>query len=169
MTASLYDFTVPALVRALTNLSRQLDKAKAHAELDKYDFKALADDRLTADMLPLRSQVQIACDNAKGPVARLAGIEAPKHQDNETTYEELKARIAKTLDFIESVKREQFDGAEARNIVLEFPQLTLRFTAPDYVTKFVLPNFYFHVTMAYALLRKNGVELGKGDFLGAIQ
>jgi len=169
MTASLYDFTVPALVRALTNLSSQLDKAKAHAEQKKCDFKAFAEARLIADMRPLTSQVQIACDNAKGAVARLSGIEAPKYEDNETTFEELKARIGKTLDFVNSVKREQFAGAEDRTIVLQFPSLTLKFTAQDYITKFLLPNFYFHATMAYALLRQNGVDIGKQDFMGAIQ
>jgi len=169
MTASLYDFTVPALVRALTNLSSQLDKAKAHAEQKKCDFKAFAEARLIADMRPLTSQVQIACDNAKGAVARLSGIEAPKYEDNETTFEELKARIGKTLDFVNSVKREQFAGAEDRTIVLQFPSLTLKFTAQDYITKFLLPNFYFHATMAYALLRQNGVDIGKQDFIGAIQ
>jgi uncharacterized protein len=169
MTASLYDFTVPALTRALTNMSNQLDKAKAYAEQKKFDFKALADSRLIADMLPLTAQIQIAADNAKGAVARLAGIDPPKHEDNEKTYEELKARIAKTLDFIQSVPREQFVGAESRQVVLKFPSVTLTFTGQDYATKFALPNFYFHATMAYALLRKNGVELGKTDFMGAIQ
>jgi uncharacterized protein len=169
MTTSLYDFTVPALTRSLKNLSSQLDKAKAYAEQRKFDFKALADTRLIGDMLPLTAQIQIASDNAKGAVARLAGIDPPKHEDNEKTFEELKARIAKTLDFIASVPREQFVGAETRQIVLKFPSMTLTFTGHDYVTKFVLPNFYFHATMAYALLRKNGVELGKADFMGAIQ
>jgi hypothetical protein len=169
MTASLYDFTVPAFARALTNLSHQLDKAHAHATAKKVDFKAYADTRLIADMLPLTAQIQIASDNAKGAVARLTGIEAPKYEDNEKTYEELRARIAKTLDFIGSVKPEQFVGAEARQVVLKFPSLTLTFNGHDYVTKFALPNFYFHVTMAYALMRKNGVELGKPDFMGAIQ
>ena len=169
MSASLYDFTVPAFARALTNLSNQLDKAHAHATAKKIDFKAFADTRLIADMLPLTAQVQIASDNAKGAVARLAGIEAPKYEDTEKTYEELKARIAKTLDFIKSVKPEQFAGAESREVVLKFPQVTLTFIGQDYLTKFALPNFYFHATMAYALLRKNGVELGKPDFMGAIQ
>ena len=169
MTASIYDFTVPVFTRALTNLATQLDKAHAHATQKKMDFKAFAETRLIADMLPLTSQVQIACDNAKGAVARLASVDAPKHEDNEKTYEELKARIAKTQDFIASVKREQFTGAETREVVLKFPNLTLTFNGLDYVTKFALPNFYFHATMAYALLRKNGVELGKPDFMGAIQ
>ena len=166
---SLYDHSVPALSLALTNLSNQIDKAAAYAERKKFDSKALVDSRLIADMHSFARQVQIACDNAKGPVARLAGIEPPKHEDNEITLADLKARVAKTLDFIQSVKREQFAGAETRDIVLVFPQLTLKFKGQDYLTKFALPNFYFHVTMAYALLRKNGVELGKGDFLGAIQ
>lgn len=169
MTASLYDFTVPAFVRALTNLSNQLDKAKAFATQKKFDFKALAEARLIADMYPLTAQIQIASDNAKGAVARLAGIDPPKFEDNEKTYEELKVRIAKTLDFISSVKPEQFVGAEGREIVLKFPSMTLKFNGQDYVTKFALPNFYFHATMAYALLRKNGVEIGKPDFMGAVQ
>jgi hypothetical protein len=169
MTASLYDMTVPVFTLALTNLSKQIDKALAYAETKKLDGKVLADARLIADMLPFTAQVQIATDNAKGAVARLAGIDPPKHEDNEKTLPELKARIAKTLDFIASVKKEQFVGAETRDIVLKFPQLTLNFKGQAYVTTFALPNFYFHATMAYAILRKNGVELGKGDFLGAIQ
>lgn len=169
MTTSLYDFTVPAFARALTSLSRQLDKAHARAVQKKTDFKAFAETRLIADMLPLTAQIQIASDNAKGAVARLTGIDAPKFEDNETTYEELQARIAKTLDFINSVTPEQFVGAESRQVVLKFPSLTLSFLGQDYVTKFALPNFYFHATMAYALMRKNGVELGKPDFIGDIQ
>lgn len=166
---SLYDFSVPAFTLALTNLSNQMDKATAYAERKKFDTKAFADARLIADMLTFTKQVQIACDNAKGPVARLAGIDNPKHEDNEATFAELKARIAKTLDFIKTAKPEQFAGAEKREIVLQFPQLTLKFSGQDYLTRFALPNFYFHVTMAYALLRQNGVELGKSDFIGAVQ
>lgn len=169
MTASLYDVTVPVYTLALNNLSKQIDKAIAHTETKKLDGKALAEARLIADMLPLTAQVQIACDNAKGAVARLTGVEPPKHEDTEKTLPELKARIAKTLDFIATAKKEQFNGAETRDIVLKFPQLTLNFKGQNYVTTFALPNFYFHATMAYAILRKNGVELGKGDFLGAIQ
>jgi hypothetical protein len=169
MAASLYDFTVPALTLALTNLSKQMEKASAYAEGRKFDTKQLADSRLIADMLPFARQVQIACDNAKAPVARLAGIDNPKHEDNETTFPELQARIAKTLAFIKSVKPEQFAGAESRDIVLQFPSLTLKFVGQDYLTKFALPNFYFHATMAYAVLRQNGVDIGKPDFLGEIQ
>ena len=166
---SLYEFSVPAYTLALTNLSKQMDKAATFAQSRKFDTKLLADTRLIADMLPFAKQVQISCDNAKGPVARLAGIDNPKHEDNETTFDELRARINKTLDFIQSVKPEQFAGAEQREVVLTFPSLTLKFNGKDYLTKFALPNFYFHTTMAYALLRQSGVEIGKGDFLGAIQ
>jgi hypothetical protein len=120
-------------------------------------------------MLPLSAQIQIACDTAKGAAARLAGIEIPKHEDTEATLDELKARIVKTLEFIKTIKPDQLQGAETREITLKFPQSTLKFTGLSYLTNFVLPNFYFHVTMAYALLRKNGVELGKRDFLGPIQ
>jgi hypothetical protein len=169
MSVSLYDFSVPVFTRALTNLSNQIDKASAYAERKKFDTKALADARLIADMHPFTRQVQVVCDNAKGTVARLAGIDTPVHEDNETTFPELKARIAKTLDFIKTARREQFAGAETREVVLQFPQMTLKFAGLDYLTKFALPNFYFHITMAYAILRKNGIELGKGDFLGAVQ
>jgi hypothetical protein len=169
MANSLYDFTVPAVTSALTNLSKQIDKAITHAEQKKFDGDQFAATRLIAGMLPLSAQVQISCDNAKGAVARLAGIDPPKHEDNEKTLAELKARIGKTLDFIGTVKAEQFSGADTREIVLKFPNLTLKFNGRDYVTKFVLPNFYFHATMAYALLRANGVDLGKGDYLGNIQ
>jgi uncharacterized protein len=169
MSTSLYHFSVPVFSLALTNLQQQLKKAAAHAEQKKFDSKALIDARLIADMLPLSAQVQVACDNAKGAVARLAGMEPPKHEDNEKTLAELQTRVAKTLDFINSVKAEQFAGADTREIVLKFPNMTLKFQALDYVTKFSLPNFYFHATMAYAIMRQNGVDIGKGDYLGAIQ
>lgn len=169
MATSLYDFTVPAFTAALTNLSAQLDKAAAHCEQKQVDGKQLTGSRLIADMLPFTSQVQIACDTAKGAVARLTGIEPPKHEDTETTLPELKARIVKTLDFIRTVKPEQFGGAETREVTLKFPSITLTFNGKDYLTKFALPNFYFHTTTAYAILRKNGVGLGKADYLGAIQ
>jgi hypothetical protein len=169
MAVSMYDLTVPALNRALANLLNQLEKAIAYSESKKFDSKQLAESRLIADMLPLSAQIQISCDNAKGTVARLAAVENPKHEDNEKTLPELKARITKTMDFIATVKPEQFAGAETREVVLKFPGLTLTFNGQDYLTKFALPNFYFHATMAYALLRKNGVVLGKPDFLGNIQ
>ncbi|HEY4366682.1 MAG TPA: DUF1993 domain-containing protein [Steroidobacteraceae bacterium] len=169
MAVSLYDFSAPAFTLALTNLSKQMEKASAYAESRKFDTKLLAESRLIADMLPFVRQVQIACDNAKGAVARLAGIDNPKHEDNETTFAELQARIAKTLAFIKTAKPEQFAGAENRDVVLQFPSMTLKFVGQDYLTKFALPNFYFHVTMAYALLRQSGVDVGKPDFMGSIQ
>ena len=169
MSVSLYDVSIPALKLGLTNLSVILDKAAAHADAKKIEPKVLADSRLIADMFPLARQVQITCDTAKGAAARLGGVEAPKHEDNETTIAELKGRIAKTLAFIDTVKPAQITGAETREIVLQFPRVTLKFSGINYVTQFVLPNFYFHCTIAYALLRANGVDIGKGDYLGAIQ
>ncbi|MGH9621309.1 MAG: DUF1993 domain-containing protein, partial [Bryobacteraceae bacterium] len=152
-----------------TNLSAILDKAASHGEAKKIDPKVIPQARLILDMLPLSAQIQIACDAAKGAAARLAGVEVPKHEDTEATLAELKTRVAKTLDFIKTIKPEQLQGAETREIVLQFPQTTLKFDGINYLTNFVLPNFFFHVTMAYALLRKNGVDLGKRDFLGPIQ
>lgn len=169
MSASLYDFSIPALTLGLKNLSALLDKGAAHATAKKADAKALGSARLIADMFPLSRQVQIACDTAKGAAARLAAVEAPKHEDTESTIEELKARIKKTLDFVSSIKPEQLSGPDSREIVLQFPNSTLKFTALDYVRKFVLPNFYFHIAMAYALLRTNGVDVGKNDYLGPTQ
>ena len=169
MSLSLYDVSIPSLTLGLSNLSAILDKAAAHAEAKKVDPKVLTDSRIIADMFPLKRQVQIACDTAKGAAARLAGVDIPKHEDTESTIPELKERIAKTLAFIGSVKADQINAAEAREIVLQFPRVTLKFSGRDYLTKYVMPNFYFHVTTAYAILRQNGVELGKSDFLGPIQ
>jgi uncharacterized protein len=169
MSVSLYDVSIPVLTLGLNNLSAILDKAASHAENKKVDPKALPAARLIIDMLPLSAQIQIACDTAKGAAARLAGVEIPKHEDTETTIPELKARIAKTVEFLKTIKPQQLQGAETREVVLQFPQNTLKFTGLNYLTNFVLPNFFFHLTMAYALLRKNGVEVGKRDFLGSIQ
>jgi len=166
MSVSLYDVSLPVFTLSLSNLSAILDKAASHAEDRKVDPKVLPQLRLIVDMLPLSAQIQIACDTAKGAAARLAGIEIPKYEDTEATLAELKARVAKTLEFIKSVKPAQFQGAETREIVLTFPQTTLKFSGLNYLTNFALPNFFFHLTMAYALLRKNGVALGKRDFLG---
>jgi hypothetical protein len=166
MAISLYDVSIPIFTLSLNNLSAILDKAGRHSEAKKVDPKAFPAARLIVDMLPLSAQIQIACDTAKGAAARLAGVEIPKHEDTESTLPELKARVAKTLEFIKRIKPEQLQGAETRQIELKFPQNTLTFTGLNYLTNFVLPNFFFHMTMAYALLRKNGVELGKRDFLG---
>lgn len=169
MSVSLYQVSIPVFTLGLTNLSAILDKAASYADGKKVDPKALAQARLIVDMLPLSAQIQIACDMAKGASARLAGVEIPKFEDTEATIPELKARVGKTLDFIRTVRPEQFQGAEAREIVLNSAQGTMKFTGLNYLTNFALPNFFFHLTMAYALLRKNGVELGKRDFLGPIQ
>ena len=169
MSISMYDFSIPVLTRGLTNMSAILDKAAAQAAAKKFDTAVLAQARLFPDMHPLVRQVQIACDTAKGGAARLAGIEVPKHEDTEVTFAELKARIAKTLDVVKSVTAAQLKDSESRAIEIKFPNGSWKFTGIAYLTDFVLPNFYFHVSMVYALLRKNGIEIGKGDFLGAIQ
>jgi hypothetical protein len=169
MTVAIYDISIPALSRGLTNLSALLDKAAAHAAVKKYDSIVLAQSRIYPDMHPLTRQVQIACDTAKGAAARLANVDVPKHEDTETTLDELKQRIAKTLDFLKTVTASQVNAAESRTIEIKFPNGAWKFTAVSYITDFVLPNFYFHVSMVYALLRKSGVEIGKTDFLGAIQ
>jgi len=169
MSISMYDFSIAVLTRGLTNLSAILDKAEAHAAAKKFDTAVLAQARLFPDMYPLTRQVQIACDTAKGAAGRLAGIEVPKHEDTEVTFADLKARIAKTLDFLKSVTAPQLRDAESRSIELKFPNGSWKFTGIGYLNDFVVPNFYFHVSMVYALLRKSGVEIGKGDFLGAIQ
>jgi len=169
MSISMYDISIPVLARGLTNLSAILDKAAAHAAAKKFDSVVLAQSRLFPDMHPLVRQVQIACDTAKGAAGRLAGVEAPKHDDTEATFADLKARVAKTLDFVKSITAAQVKDSESRSIELKFPHATLKFTGVAYLTDFVLPNFYFHTSITYALLRKGGVEVGKGDYLGAIQ
>jgi hypothetical protein len=166
---SLHDISIPPLTLGLTNLSAILDKAAAYAEAKKVDPKVFADSRLIADMFPLKRQVQIACDTAKGAAARLGGVDIPKHEDTESNFAELKDRIAKTLAFVGSIKPEQINGGETREIVLKFPNSTLTFSGRDYVAKFVMPNFYFHIMATYAILRSNGVDVGKNDYLGAIQ
>jgi uncharacterized protein len=169
MSISMYDFSIPILTGGLANLSAILDKAAAHAAAKKFDSVVLAQARLFPDMFPLVRQVQIACDTAKGAAARLAGIEVPKHEDTEVTFADLKARIAKTTDFLKTVGAAQLKDAETRSIEIKFPNGSWKFTGLAYLNDFVLPNFYFHYSMVYALLRKNGIDVGKMDFLGAIQ
>ena len=168
MTVSMYDISVPVFSRTLQSLSGILDKAIAYAEAKKFDGKVLVESRLFPDMFPLSRQVQIACDFAKGCSARLAGIEPPKYEDNEATLEELKARVKKTLDFIGTIKPQQLQGSETRTITHEMRVQTLKMPGLQYLTGFALPNFYFHATTAYALLRHNGLELGKRDFIGPL-
>ena len=166
MNITMYQASVPRFVNILNNLSAILDKAQAHAEAKKLDPAALTAFRLYPDMFPLTRQVQIACDTAKGAVARLAGVEIPKHEDTEQTLAELKARVAKTVEFIESVKQAAIDGSEAREIVMALRSGEVRLAGLQYLMGFAYPNFYFHVTTAYNILRHNGVEVGKRDFLG---
>lgn len=169
MAVSMYDFSIPNLVRGLTNLSLVLDKGLAHAEAKKFDVAVLLQARLAPDMLPLGRQIQITCDTAKGAAARLGNVENPKHEDTEVTFADYQARVRKTLQFVQSVTPEMMKGAEDREIVLKFPTNTMNFKGLSYLTDFVLPNFYFHISIAYALLRNNGVELAKRDYLGKIQ
>jgi hypothetical protein len=165
MSLSMYEATIPVLIRFLRNTSMWLDKAQAMADAKKFDSAVLVSARLAPDMLSLARQVQIATDNAKGCAARLTGNEPPKYEDNEASMADLKARIAKTIAYLETHKPAAFDGSETRDIVLKFPSATFEFKGKDYVTTFLLPNFFFHVSMAYAILRHNGVEIGKYDYL----
>ena len=169
MATELYDLTVPVFTRALKALSALLDKAVAHAAEAGEDAEGYLALRLAPDMHPLSKQVQSACDSAKLCVARLSGAEAPVHEDTETTVAELQARIASTLAFLASVPREAIDGQEERDVVLKFPGGEWPFKGQAYVIGFALPNFFFHLTTAYGLLRQAGVPLGKRDFLGAPQ
>jgi len=162
---SMYQASAPRFVNALRNLSAILDKAQAHAEGKKIDQAALTNFRLYPDMFPMKRQVQIACDTAKGAVARLAGVEVPKHEDTEETFAELKARIAKTIAFVESIKSTQIDGSEEKNIHLKLGPREVDYKGMQYLLGHALPNFYFHVTTAYDILRHNGVELAKRDYL----
>ena len=166
MAVSMYDISVAAFSRTLKNLSGILDKAIAYAAAKKFDGKVLVEARLFPDMFPLSSQVRIACDFAKGCSGRLAGVEVPKHEDNESTLEELQARIAKTLDFLGTIKPQQLQGSDERTITHEMRVQTLKMPGLQYLSGFALPNFYFHATTAYVLLRHNGLELGKRDFIG---
>ena len=165
-TISMYNASVPRFAHTLKALSAVLDKAQAHCDAKKIDPLALTQFRLYPDMFPLTRQVQIACDTAKGAVARLAGVEIPKHEDTEQTFAEHKARIAKTVDFIGSVSAAKIEGSEEKEIVLKMRAGDMKFTGLDYLLGFAYPNFYFHCTTAYAILRHNGVEVGKRDFLG---
>jgi uncharacterized protein len=162
----MYRASVPVFKHMLGNLDAILDKAKAYAEARKIEPQVLLQARLAPDMFHLIRQVQIAADQAKGGAARLAGIDPPKFEDNEQTFADLKARIAKTLAFVDSVKPEQFNGSEDREVVLTIRGEPNKFTGEQYLLNFVLPNLYFHITAAYAILRHNGLEIGKGDFLG---
>jgi uncharacterized protein len=167
MTISMYQASVPVMVRMLGNLSAILTKAEADAEARKIDPSVFLEARLAPDMLPLTRQIQIASDAAKGGAARLAGIDVPSFPDTETSFSELQARIKQTVDFMESLTPAQIDGSEVKTITLKFPGREVSFPGQVFLLSFTLPNFFFHVTTAYAILRHNGVTVGKMDFLGA--
>ena len=160
MAYSIYDATIPPMIHMLGSLSSILAKGEAHGGIDPNEA------RVAPDMLPLKAQVFIATDGAKGCGARLAGVEIPKFEDTETTFAELRQRVDKTITFLKSLDAKAFVGAEDKHIVLKFPSNTFEFNGADYVGRFVLPNFYFHITTAYAILRGRGVVLGKSDYLG---
>ena len=166
MKISMYQASAPRFANTLRNLSAILDKAQAFCEAKKIDPATLGGLRLIADMFPLSRQVQIACDTAKGAVSRLAGVDIPKHDDTEQTPAELKQRIAKTIDYILSVSPDKLEGSDARPVTLKLGGKDTTFTGLQYLLGHAYPNFYFHVATAYNILRANGVELGKRDFIG---
>lgn len=166
MSLTMYSAFIPVAIRTLQNLSAVLAKGAAHCEARKIDPNAFLTARLYPDMFPLTRQVQIASDTVKGAAARLAGIEMPRYEDNETTFAELQARLDKTVAFLQTIQPAQIDGKEDADIVLSFPTRTFEFKGQAYLTGWVLPNLYFHTTTAYNLLRHGGVELGKADYLG---
>jgi uncharacterized protein len=169
MPFSMSQVSVPTFVIGLNALSAVLGKAEAYAASKKLDPAVLPNFRLAPDMFTLTRQVQVACDTAKRGCARLAGVEAPAYEDNETTLEQLKARIAKTVAFLKTLDPKQIDGSADREITIPLgPGKTGHMKGDDYLVHFALPNFYFHVTAAYAILRHCGVEIGKQDYLGAI-
>lgn len=169
MSLTLYEASVPGYINMLRNLSAMLDKAQVHASAHGVALSALAEARLAPDMHPLTRQVQMASDAAKGGAARLAGAEPPSFPDVETTFPELKERIAKTIAFLETIKPDQIDGAEERTIELKTPTRTMTFNGRDFLFRFSLPNFLFHVVTAYGVLRGQGVPLGKMDYLAGAQ
>ena len=162
---SMFDSAILPLVHTLKSLSHILKKGEEYADAKKIEHSVLLNARLFPDMYPLTRQVQIATDMSKGAAARLAGLEIPKYEDDETTFEQLQARITKTIAFIESVTAAQLTNAETRDITVMVRKIELKFTGQDYLLKWVMPNVYFHVTTAYNILRHNGVDLGKPDFL----
>lgn len=171
---NLYTITIPPMTKALTALSSILDKLSSHAGTKASEWRpvsvheeALLNDRIVFDQFDFKRQVQIACDNAKGLAARLAEVEIPTFEDTEKTVAELKARIDKTLAFLATIKEEQVAGKEAVKVVLPYWN-GKHMTGFEYVTEYAIPNFYFHVTTAYAILRKNGINIGKSDFIGGL-
>lgn len=167
MKISVHALSIDIFTNVLGNLSAILEKGTALATAKKFDSSVLVTARLAPDMLPLAKQVQIACDTAKNGAARLAGLEAPRFEDNEKTIEELRTRIARTIDYLKSIPPRAFEGAEERDIKVPAGERTLEFKGLAYLQRWALPNVFFHVTTAYNILRHNGVEIGKRDYLGS--
>ena len=167
MSLSMHSASIPYFVRALNNLSAILEKGAAHAQENDIDPSILVTDRLFPDMFPLSRQVQIACDVSKGAAARISGIEAPSHEDSESSFEELIERINKTIEFLNSLPTDKINGTEEKEIKFQAGPYELDFTGATYLSIWALPNIYFHVTTTYNILRHNGVALGKIDYVGA--
>ena len=167
MSLSMHSTSIPYFVRALKNLSAILEKGAAHAQENDIDPSILVTDRLFPDMFPLSRQVQIACDVSKGAAAKISGIEAPSHEDNESSFEELITRISKTIEFLNSLPADKVNGTEEKEIKFQAGPYELDFTGATYLSTWALPNIYFHVTTTYNILRHNGVALGKIDYVGA--
>ena len=166
MAISMYQTSIPQFKKMLNNLSIILKKGEEYASAKKIEGTVLTGERLFPDMFPLSKQVQIACDQVKNGMARLAGIEPPKFDDSETTFAELQERVAKTIAFIDGIKPAQVDGTEAKEIKFSIKEWHFEFVGEQYLLTWIIPNFYFHVTTTYNLLRHNGVEIGKADYLG---
>jgi hypothetical protein len=162
----MYQMSIPVMIRMLGNLKKILKKAEKHAVSKHIETEVLLNARLAPDMFPLKRQIQIATDTAKGCAARLAGKSIPVYKDNEKTFNQLYQRIDRTITLLKKTKASEIDGSENKEIILEFPSATLKFRGEKYLLNFVLPNFYFHITTAYAILRHNGVAIGKRDFIG---
>jgi hypothetical protein len=168
MTISMYQASVPRIGNMLTNLDHLLDKALVHAESKNWNEAALTQFRLYPDMLPMTRQVQIACDTAKGVVARLAGVDIPAYEDNEVSFADLKQRIAKTMAFVNSFTAGQIDGTEDKDIVTKRGDVETHYKGMQFLLNHAMPNIYFHVTTVYTILRHNGIEIGKRDYLGKV-
>lgn len=169
MSSTMYQASVPVFVHSLNNLAAILTKAEAYATAKKIEPSVLLNARLYPDMFALTRQVQIASDIVKGGAARLAGIEPPSFADTEATFGELQERIKKTIAFVQTTTASQIDGSEGKEITLKIGGKDMKFKGHDYLHYFVLPNLYFHASITYAILRHNGLEIGKGDFLGKVQ
>ena len=166
MALSMYQASIPQLEKMLTNLSNILKKGEEFAKVKNIDESVLINARLAPDMFPLAKQVQIACDQVKNGMARLAGVELPAFDDHETTFAQLQERIAKTITFAKSITPAQLDGSETKEIRFSIKEWKFEFVGEQYLLTWIIPNFYFHVTTAYNILRHNGVEIGKADYLG---